>query len=488
MNRKERRRQRKVKGKSGGPPPEAVTLLDRAFAHQQAGQLEEAAAHYRQALAIDPSCAQGHNNLGVVLKDLGHLDEAVTHHGAALKINPTDADAYYNLGLALTGQGRFDEARAHYKKALKLNPNDAAAHHNLGAVLVKQGRPEEAERSFGKALEANPDSAEFHNSFGAVLIGQGRLDEAAGCFLAALNIDPLHVEANHNLGATFMEKNQMDEAIGCFRKVLEIDPGHANTHNNLGIVLMVEGRDEEALAAFRRGLELEPSNASASHMVAAMSGETTETAPPDFVRKLFAVYAPRFDEHLVDDLGYKVPTLMCEAVGKVADQGELFVRGLDLGCGTGLVAEVFADRIEEIDGIDLSPSMLERATSKNLYSTVHLGDIHEVLQSLEFEQVHYDLVLAADTFVYIGDLARVFAAVKRVTTVEGRFVFSVEGLDDGAYVLRTSGRYAHSDAYIEALASDTGFTIEFRQPVTVRTENEFPIGGTIFILRITSPK
>ena len=33
---------------------------------------------------------------------------------------------------------------------------------------------------------------------------------------------------------------------------------------------------------------------------------------------------------------------------------------LDLGCGTGFAAEAFADMVAAIDGIDLSPAMIEK--------------------------------------------------------------------------------------------------------------------------------
>ena len=54
----------------------------------RAGRLEEAAQHYREALAIRPKFAIGHNNLGLALQRLGRLEEAATHYRRALELRP----------------------------------------------------------------------------------------------------------------------------------------------------------------------------------------------------------------------------------------------------------------------------------------------------------------------------------------------------------------------------------------------------------------
>lgn len=88
MNRKERRRQKKIHRKSGEPKPDAVPFLEHALEYLQSGRLEQAIAHYHSALEIDPDHAPAHNNLGVALKQLGRTQEAVTHFNKALKKNP----------------------------------------------------------------------------------------------------------------------------------------------------------------------------------------------------------------------------------------------------------------------------------------------------------------------------------------------------------------------------------------------------------------
>ena len=50
----------------------------------------------------------------------GQVDEAIAHYRKALEINPDYVEAHYNLGNALAGRGQVDEAIAHFQKALDL--------------------------------------------------------------------------------------------------------------------------------------------------------------------------------------------------------------------------------------------------------------------------------------------------------------------------------------------------------------------------------
>ncbi len=81
----------------------AMLLPDHADAHLHYGealraeeQLDQAAAHYRKAVAHLPHSADLHNNLGNVLKDQGQLDEAIAEYRLAADLFPTPAH-YSNL-------------------------------------------------------------------------------------------------------------------------------------------------------------------------------------------------------------------------------------------------------------------------------------------------------------------------------------------------------------------------------------------------------
>ena len=131
-------------------------------------------------------------------------------------------------------------------------------------------------------------------------------------------------------------------------------------------------------------------------------------------------------------------------------------------------------------GVDLSPPMLEVAARRGIYSRLVQGELLEALAAPE----QYDLVLSADVFIYVGDLADVFAAVRRALRPNGRFAFAVESHSSPGYVLKPTRRYAHSIDYIRTLAAQTGLSETAMTSGVLRTEFGRNIDGYAFVLRI----
>ena len=72
------------------------------------------------------------------------FDEAATAHAEALRLEPTFAEAHNNRGTALQKLNRLPEAEAAYREALRLRPESLQARVNLGNVMLESGAPEEA--------------------------------------------------------------------------------------------------------------------------------------------------------------------------------------------------------------------------------------------------------------------------------------------------------------------------------------------------------
>ena len=71
----------------------------------------------------------------------GKLDQAIAHYAQALLITPDDAEVHNNLGIALAKQERTADALAHFREALRIRPDFAEARHNLAIALQKAGKP-----------------------------------------------------------------------------------------------------------------------------------------------------------------------------------------------------------------------------------------------------------------------------------------------------------------------------------------------------------
>ena len=200
------------------------------------------------------------------------------------------------------------------------------------------------------------------------------------------------------------------------------------------------------------------------------------------VRSLFDDYAPQFDLHLVDRLDYRIPERLAGEIAALRSPGPP-LDVLDLGCGTGLFGAAVRPMASRITGVDLSPRMLEKARLRGGYDRLEPADILDFIRKEPPER--YDLVAAADVFVYIGDLADVFGEVARVLRPRGLFAFSVEALAapsaDG-YRLQPTGRYAHDASYLRDLARRHGLAVRVLSDTVIRTEHDTRVAGWIAVL------
>jgi tetratricopeptide (TPR) repeat protein len=100
----------------------------------------EARHAYEQALALDPSLADAHVNLGRLFHAAGEPAAAQAHYEAAIRHAPADPIAHFNLGGLLEDTGRTAAAVESYERALAADPDCADAHYNLGLLLDRLGR------------------------------------------------------------------------------------------------------------------------------------------------------------------------------------------------------------------------------------------------------------------------------------------------------------------------------------------------------------
>jgi predicted TPR repeat methyltransferase len=494
--------------------PDAIHLLG-TTAYQK-GDYEQASSQIEQAMVLRPDDPAFHNNLGNVRNAQGRFEEAAGLFARAIALNPNDAGAHFNLGNAMHKQERLEDAAEHYERTIDLRPDHVSAHNALGNVRKAQGRLGDAAAEYEKALEINPAFAGAHNNLGIIRREQGQLSEAiahyrkaidcdakfalahvnlAQAFLAqdkldeaaehceiALAIKPVFALAHRCLGNVRRDQRRFDEAVTHTEKAIAIQPDFADafTYTTLGRVLANMGRREEAAAAFGRALDCDPSDETPRHFLAALMGETTKIAPRRYVKDLFDSHAAAFDRQLVDDLGYNAPAFAFDAVAAVVGDNARFRNTIDLGCGTGLSGLAFRPVSDHLSGVDLSPGMIEEAKQKNVYDAIHEGDVVEFLNKTDDA---FDLFVSMDVFVYLGDLTNVFNSMKRKSLDRSYVAFSVERCDGDSYVLRDTGRYAHSPAYIARVAGDHGFDIRLNRPVNLRKQRGKWIPGDIYVLQ-----
>ncbi|GLI63302.1 hypothetical protein VaNZ11_006209, partial [Volvox africanus] len=355
-----------------------------------------------------------------------------------------DLDELFKEASTLHSSGAdLHRAELLYRRILAVQPRHAHALHQLGALLTQlygKEKDSEALHLVHTAVQLVPSSARFRNSLGVVHQTGGRWREAADAFERANEKDPMNVSVMMNLARALRETGRQQRAAEVYGAVTKLQPNHPSASYRRGAILRSIRRNEEALVAFRQHLRIQPEHQASKFWIAAITGdaEAMTAAPPDMVAGLFDQYADHFDDHLVNKLQYRTPEALrdqllsscqdrtasppgpCTSSGGSgaaaaitaagAGGGEMrWRRCVDLGCGTGLMGPLLLPYCDALEGVDLSAGMVEQAAKRGCYSRLAVA---ELVSFLEAEAAHdkanvgplYDLLVAADVFVYIGDL------------------------------------------------------------------------------------
>jgi predicted TPR repeat methyltransferase len=152
--------------------------------------------------------------------------------------------------------------------------------------------------------------------------------------------------------------------------------------------------------------------------------------------------------------------------------------------------------VRELDGVDLSPGMVAKAVARGCYSRLEVADVVAFLDAATSTGAAYDVCVAADVFVYLGELGPVLRAAARVARRSGAWLaFSTEaapadGHDNAScgepgYRLMPTGRYTHSQRYLESVQAAAGWTPVAVRASIIRYNAGQPVHGYLCVARRT---
>jgi predicted TPR repeat methyltransferase len=429
-------------------PTNAAALTGVALAHlarQTPADAEQALHTLNRVSTISDEAAEIAHHRALALLQLKRVDEAIIQCRAAIAKKPDYASAHHHLGVALRAKGATAEARDSLQKAVESDPTFARAWHGLAVMAAEADNLEESITLFRRAIEARPDYAPAYQGLARVLTQIGRAEEARQVLAQAAHAAQGRVDARARPAS---ESPSISSALAELEGKLGADGGTAaQTHY--------------ALASL---LNLFP----------------PAQSPKSGITKLFDGYADRFDSHLEGKLGYRVPSLLAAAIADTKPTKPLDV--MDLGCGTGLCGAALRPLARWLHGVDLSAAMIEKSRARGVYDEFTCGDLIDVLRAGSGRQ-QYDLIAAADVFIYVGDLTPVFEAAADALRPGGLLAFSVEAGGGDRFHLQDTRRYAHSRPYLEHLACIFGFRIERFETIAVRMEAGRQVPGYLVLLR-----
>jgi predicted TPR repeat methyltransferase len=241
-----------------------------------------------------------------------------------------------------------------------------------------------------------------------------------------------------------------------------------------------------AVAAFAQARDADPEDYHGARLQLARlgAGEATPAMTETYVRRLFDQYAARYDTALTEHLNYRGPVILHDAVEsamRTARRPMRFGSMLDLGCGTGLGGAAFRPCVDWLVGVDLSPAMIAQATTKGLYDRLVSANLADFLSREAADAAKYHLVLAADVFVYLNDLAPIIAGIARVLAPKGLLAFTVETHSGDGVELLPTLRFAYGEAYVRDVLCGAGLAPAHLAAASVRSEKGVPVDGFVVV-------
>eukprot|EP00986_Skeletonema_menzelii_P014348 scaffold9462_cov132-Skeletonema_menzelii.AAC.2 len=502
------------------------------------GHLDSAGRSYEACLRMDPDQRYCLINYASVLVDLNakESDESMRQQRTkkaqnmltrVLALHPNDGDAAFNLALLLQDSSNSEEvtreAARLYQVAVQTADNDgeerwdalanmAAAKQEIGEYMGEYGAIRSYERVIvileemvqEKEAHLNQDGSNFEEGeyqyFDAELraINEylSKLYYGYGTILSELS--------DSDCQALQSKESLLIDWVEPFVKRSGTEKENEKNEAPANYVCKMN-----AINALRLAVDLNSENVVAEHMLAALTeGDIGKgRASNEFVSALFDDFAETFDAKL-EALGYKVPGLVGDAAKELlASSGQSSFRSaLDAGCGTGLAGRYLRPLVNgSLVGIDLSKKMLDLAAQCTLSKGCGLKDedvapanendapLYDHLASLDLETTTlqevgakngFDIIVAADVFVYFGELQKLLSNFAKLSDSSGAFlIFSCERIEEeegSKWKLQKSGRYAHSKSYVVDTAATAGYKLVGYEQITPRYEKGEPVKGHLF--------
>lgn len=225
----------------------------KGYQAQQAGNIETAIVYYKKAIALDPSYATPHNDLGIVYEMKGYLDKALAEYKSAIRINPDFAEAHMNLALLYESMNKIEQAIPHWIKRVELgDPKDPwtkKAWEKLWKYAPDEAKEIEAKvlaqevaKNLKQQKESNKIMAEKHYQKGIFYFKKKLFENAYNELKTALDLAPqdkkyqemfkkaqlqykiAQINIHYKNGIDYLNSKDYTKAKQEFEKILEFVP------------------------------------------------------------------------------------------------------------------------------------------------------------------------------------------------------------------------------------------------------------------------
>ena len=247
---------------------EAIAILERGAAgaaataelhlrlaelREAAGQVEPAIVSYRQALDLKPHPVL-HGRLGIALCLAGRLDEAAAAFERALALDPGFIEARANLGMVRIHTGPSANGRQLLRQALALKPDHAETWQMSAAAAHMTGDEKAVGVCAERALRLSPTNGAALALSALAYRREGRIGKAFRVARQAVVLDPRQADMLSVVALALRDVGLAEKAVRVFRRAVAASPRHADAHAALVMCLnyAASATPAELLAEARR--------------------------------------------------------------------------------------------------------------------------------------------------------------------------------------------------------------------------------------------
>jgi len=239
-------------------PDFALAQQELGFAYTEAGQLTEAIAALKHAVAIEPKMPASWKLMGelfLVNKDEKSSAEAINQSLLASSLEPDVIRA-----AELFKAGKTAQAERLVRRFLMQNPTNVNAIRLLADIGIKIGMLEDAEKLLVRCLELAPEFHVARLNYAHVLNKKEKLAPALAQVDHLLKAQPKKEYAYLLLRASILVKiGNFEQARQCYEYLLSNFEPRAGIALSYAHTLKTIGQQQEAIDAYRQTIELKPS-------------------------------------------------------------------------------------------------------------------------------------------------------------------------------------------------------------------------------------
>lgn len=220
--------------------------LERASAHQHAGEYAAAETIYKEILKLNPGNTRALFDYGMLAQNIKSYENAVLFFSETLRIDKNFAAAYRERGRAFQQLKKFREAFQDYEVALSIDPYSFDTLVSRGLLFCQKSEFNKAIDDFTRAIQLKARSADAHYNRALAFQKLDKLEMSILDYTQSININPSNFRAYNNRGLAYRDTKLFHKAIKDFDKSIALKPDLADAYWNKALTHLMIGDFENA--------------------------------------------------------------------------------------------------------------------------------------------------------------------------------------------------------------------------------------------------